>query len=121
MISVPWASLAADNHRLMPVRMGKMVRLITAPAYREAKAQIERCALLQWRAPRLTGPGAIHGVFWFPDRRRRDVGNYGKCLQDALTGLVYDDDSQLHDVRWTLGGIDRMSPRVEITVTALAP
>ena len=42
----------------------------------------------------MPGPIALHGVFYPPDRRRRDLDNVGgKVLIDALqnAGLFYDD------------------------------
>lgn len=34
-------------------------------------------------------------VFYMPDRKRRDVDNLAKLVQDALNGLAYEDDSQI--------------------------
>ena len=41
-----------------------------------------------------------------PDRRRRDLDNLGKAVLDALTaGGVYDDDSQIDDLRIVRGPV----------------
>lgn len=117
MIVIPWSALAHDNHRLMPVKMGHGLRLIATPDYRLAKAACEGYFLKQWHEPMLVGSLAILGTLWFPDARKRDAGNYRKCLTDAMTGIVYSDDSQLHDERWIFGGIDREQPRVELEIT----
>ena len=51
--------------------------------YREVVAGIVR----QSGAQMFTGPIAMHGVFYPPDRRRRDLDNVGgKALIDALQG-----------------------------------
>jgi crossover junction endodeoxyribonuclease RusA len=41
---------------------------------------------------------SIHIKYYFPDNRRRDCSNYEKGLLDALSGLLYKDDSQLQRV-----------------------
>ncbi len=40
-------------------------------------------------------------VLVFPDKRKRDVDNYHKILQDALEGVVYENDSQVIDLHIT--------------------
>jgi len=34
--------------------------------------------------------------FYFKDKRRRDVDDYGKNLIDSLTGIVWEDDCQIY-------------------------
>lgn len=34
--------------------------------------------------------------FWFKDKKVRDVDNYFKLLIDSLTGILWEDDSQIH-------------------------
>ena len=52
-----------------------------------------------------------------PDRRRRDLDNLPKAVLDALAyATVYDDDSQIDDLRIVRGPIDRSNPRLVITV-----
>ena len=61
--------------------------------YREVVAGIVR----QSGAQMFTGPIAMHGVFYPPDRRRRDLDNVGgKALIDALQGAgLFQDDCQI--------------------------
>lgn len=119
-LTVPWEMVAADNHRMLPVRVGKAVRLITAPAYRLAKRSAELTLKQQWgRRPKLHGPVELVAVAWFPDNRKRDAGNYRKLLGDALTGIAYADDGQVWSETWKRGGIDRANPRIELCLTPL--
>ncbi len=62
---------------------------------------------------------ALRIVAWMPDARRRDLDNLLKATQDALAAArVYEDDSQIVDLHIRRGGIDRASPRLEITLEA---
>jgi Holliday junction resolvase RusA-like endonuclease len=57
-----------------------------------------------------------------PDRRKRDAGNYRKLLTDALSGVAYDDDSQLIREVWVLGGVvPKAQARVELLVEIATP
>lgn len=54
------------------------------------------------------GRVAIEVDVWFPDNRKRDLGNLDKCLLDALVnaGVIMDDAWQmLPDVHWRAKGI----------------
>jgi Holliday junction resolvase RusA-like endonuclease len=121
-ITVPWAILEHDNHRLMPVRLrGGKVRNITAPKYRAAKTSVALLFLAVWRGAPLVGPVQVHGRAFFPDRRKRDAGNYRKLLTDALSGIAYDDDEQITREIWDKAGLDRTAPRIELTITSRSP
>ena len=53
--------------------------------------------------------------YYFPNKLRRDVTNYDKALLDAMTKVLYDDDSQI--VKITLEKlIDRDHPRTEVVI-----
>lgn len=56
---------------------------------------------------------------WVPDARRRDCDNMLKAPLDALAHAgVYDDDSQIIDLRIRRVGVDRARPRLEVTIEA---
>ena len=40
-------------------------------------------------------PIIVQIIYFFPDNHRRDVTNYDKVLLDALSGVLYVDDSQI--------------------------
>ncbi len=123
MIVLPWKLVRHDNHRLMPARPRKgqyTARLITAPEYREAKLGAEYTIKQQWKGQEpLHGAIALTARCYFPDKRKRDAGNYRKLITDAMSGICYSDDSQLEDERWIKAGYDKANPRVEITITPL--
>jgi len=121
-IILPWKFCAQANHRLMPVIRGGRAIVITAPPYRQAKESAELSIKRQWgRRAILTAPLAVIARCYFPDRRRRDASNLSKMLGDAMSGIVYEDDSQVHRETYERTGIDRANPRVVITITPLTP
>lgn len=122
---LPWECLAQANHRLIPhavydrSRSKWVGRMVPNSDYTKPKDDFERRAIVQMRQrgfSKLSGPVAINMVFYEPDLRRRDPSNYQKMIEDALSEIAYLDDYQIHDCHWTRGGIDRVNPRVEITV-----
>lgn len=63
---------------------------------REGKTYKE---IVSWEAKKhfeqKTGELGIYFEFGFKDKRRRDVDDYVKLAQDALTGIAFLDDSQI--------------------------
>lgn len=55
---------------------------------------------------------------FFPDATRRDGDNVLKAVQDALNGVLWDDDSQVIEAT-VRTAIDRDLPRTEVAVELL--
>lgn len=69
----------------------------------------------QYRDIPLSEPlGASLRVF-FSTKRQHDVDNYNKLILDALTGIVWVDDSQLQELH-IYKDYDKEKPRIEITI-----
>lgn len=120
-VTLPWAAVLHDNHRFIAIRMGRGARLSASPEYREKKAVAETLLCAQWHhTPKMIGNLRLHARCYFPDRRRRDSGNYRKMLTDSLSGIAYTDDSQLISETWERAGIDKENPRIEITIEEAA-
>ncbi|MFN3658182.1 MAG: RusA family crossover junction endodeoxyribonuclease [Pseudolabrys sp.] len=69
----------------------------------------------QWRGPVLQGDITVTVRFFFANKRRRDLDNMNKLVLDSLTGIVYEDDSQIAELHLHRG-YDAQRPRTEITV-----
>lgn len=87
---------------------------------REGRAYRQECA---WRIAlqRVQGFGAARISMdiqaHMPDSRRRDLDNLLKSAQDALQAArLFEDDSQIVDLRIRRAGVDRESPRLEIVL-----
>lgn len=116
-IVFPWAFVCHDNHRLIPARNRK--GLVASAAYRTKKKEAATLAALQWGpTPQLRGDLVLEAQCFFPDRRKRDAGNYRKMITDALTGTCYADDSALAREVWERVGYDKDNARIEIRLEA---
>lgn len=120
-LTLPWSCLCSVNQRTNPIRgrqfLTRRYRAALSAARGRVAVQLINAKLFR---PNLSVVGgtkvAVELLYWRPDARRRDVGNYDKLVEDAMTGLVYDDDHQVMDRHTVDMGIDRADPRVEITV-----
>jgi crossover junction endodeoxyribonuclease RusA len=69
----------------------------------------------QWRKPILVGDLKIKLELYFGDKRKRDWDNFHKLTMDALTGIVWEDDSQIREATVKLF-YDKENPRTEIEI-----
>jgi Holliday junction resolvase RusA-like endonuclease len=60
----------------------------------------------------LSGDVRLSVSFIFASKRKRDLDNQNKLVFDALTGIVYEDDTQIIDLRL----VRRYVARIEVTV-----
>lgn len=128
-IVLPWSTLLGDNHRQTWVG----TRMMTTKAYKLAKAKAVEAIETQleaqlpvWRdqviiqLPALEGPVAITVTLFEPNRSaKRDLLNYQKLICDAMSGVVYADDSLIDDAHFVRGTPDIDRPRAEITIRPL--
>ena len=56
--------------------------------------------------------------YYYGTKRRKDIQNLSKTQCDALIGVVYKDDSQIHELH-EYKHLDRARPRVEVRVEAI--
>jgi Holliday junction resolvase RusA-like endonuclease len=83
----------------------------------EGKALKERYqweARSQWNGKPLDGDVALSITLYFGTKRRSDIDNFNKLSLDALTGIVYEDDSQIAELT-VKRAYDKARPRIEIT------
>jgi Holliday junction resolvase RusA-like endonuclease len=69
----------------------------------------------QYKGKPLQGAICVTVDLYFDSRRKHDVDNYNKLVLDAGSGILWDDDEQIWDLRirkW----YDKKQPRVELTV-----
>lgn len=79
------------------------------------KAAYQLQAQSQWRGEPLTGPLSLEVTLYFGTRRKGDIDNFNKLVLDALTGIVWEDDSQIEELRLRKA-YDKERPRVEVEI-----
>jgi crossover junction endodeoxyribonuclease RusA len=77
-----------------------------------------QAAVLSLGYKRLEGRLAVNVTLFAPDKRRRDVDNFGgKAVLDALTSAgLWQDDSQIDDLHIVRGPCDPPAGSIEVEV-----
>ena len=111
-------STPESNNRLLRMDYHERQRLVT-----EWRVKVGLLAKVQ--RVRFEGPVALDVVFYFRDRRSRDLLNFAagldKQIVDALTdvGIIKDDNgANIPDIRLRYR-VDRERPRTEVMLTAI--
>lgn len=85
---------------------------------KDRKEQYQWEAKSQWKSPMLLERIKIVIELFFGDKRVRDWDNYHKISMDALSGIVWKDDSQVK-VATVKVNEDKQNPRIEIWIESL--
>ncbi len=92
---------------------GTIYKTTEAKEYCDA---VQRVALAADFMPYPKGVQVVFHMVWYRENMRGDLMNREKPVEDALQGVLYENDSQItaKHTRWIL---DRDRPRVEVCVT----
>jgi crossover junction endodeoxyribonuclease RusA len=69
----------------------------------------------QWKAAPLKDDLGVSIKFFHKTHRKQDIDNFNKLVLDALTGVVWVDDSQIQEMH-IKKAVDSKYPRTELTV-----
>jgi crossover junction endodeoxyribonuclease RusA len=105
----------STQHLYRIARFGSRAGIMMTAEGKAAKEEYGWEAKRQWQAKPLAGEIVLSVTFYFKTKRRRDLDNQNKILFDALSGIVYDDDSQIAELRLRRE-YDRARPRIEVQV-----
>lgn len=86
------------------------------PAGKTLKESYSWQAKSQYRYKPTTDPVILEALLFFGTKRRQDIDNYNKILLDSLTGILWEDDSQIVELH-LVKGYDKTDPRVQICLT----
>lgn len=82
---------------------------------KKVKASYVEQTIAQWPNKPLTGDVTVHVGLYFGTKRKADIDNFHKLSFDALTKIVWVDDSQIQ--KMTVEKFyDKKNPRTEITI-----
>ena len=69
----------------------------------------------QYKGEAQEGEVTLNIMFYYGDKRKRDIDAYLKILLDAMSGIVYGDDSQVTEMH-LFKEVDIANPRTVIQV-----
>jgi len=72
-------------------------------------------AMGQVKGKKFHGPIHVRLDIFFGTKRKADLDNYNKLVLDSLSGVAWDDDSQIVDLHITKN-YDNKNPRVKVTI-----
>ena len=95
------------------------IRFMTADA-KSLKNDYIKQARTQYKGEPLKTSLSMYIRIYFKDKRVRDWDNWHKLSMDALSKIVYDDDTQLRLVTVDLVScLDKENPRIELIIEEL--
>jgi Holliday junction resolvase RusA-like endonuclease len=106
----------STNHLYKATCRGRFPTVYLSPEGKALKYQYSLEARSQWgrRAP-IKEEVEVWITLYFGTKRRADLDNYHKLSLDSLTGIVYEDDSQIHALH-VERAYDKNDPRIEIEI-----
>lgn len=91
-------------------------RMLLSTKYRDAKeAMMWEIKSAMGNFSPLTGSVELNIMFYHGDKRKHDIDNCLKILLDAMSGIIYEDDSQI-DAMHIYKEVDKKNPRTIIQV-----
>ena len=103
----------------MPVSTNQLYRVAGSRMYMSERGKRYKEtfgweARSQYRGKPIEGKVAVEISLFWKDNRNHDIENL-KATFDALNGILWNDDGQIHDLH-IMKGVDRKNPRVEMTI-----
>lgn len=96
-------------------RNGRRFLTKEGAVYKNTIAWAAKEAMNLKSTPFFKAPITVHFQFFYPDSRRRDLDNSIKLTMDALDGICFEDDSEVHKI-CAEKKIDKNRPHIRIIV-----
>lgn len=82
---------------------------------KDTKASMQLEFQSQYKDIIIEGDVCLNVIFYFKNKIRRDIDSHLKALLDSMTGIVYNDDSQVTELH-VYKYVDSKNPRVEVSI-----
>lgn len=105
----------STNHLYKAVSRGRHAGVYMSAQGKARKLSYQKEARAQWKGKPTSEEVELWITIYFGTKRRADIDNYCKVVLDSLTGIVYDDDSQIMYLH-IQKDYDPKRPRFEIDV-----
>lgn len=94
---------------------GKFATMYMSKEGKDLKESYQWQLKSQYKKKPLTGEIDLRVELFFGDDRKRDIDNYNKILLDSMSGIIFEDDSQIQSLL-IIKNKDKRNPRIEIQV-----
>lgn len=94
---------------------GKHPAMYMTAKGKQMKDYYRYTAIDQWNEPVSDKPCEMEINLFFKSKHKHDIDNFSKLCLDSLTGVVYEDDSQITKLTITKE-MCKENPRVEIAI-----
>lgn len=85
---------------------------------KELKESYRWQAKSQFKQPILRGNLEVEAKIYLGSKRKADIDNFNKILYDSLTGIIWEDDSQIiKATTWKL--YSKEDPRIELDILSV--
>lgn len=88
------------------------------PQGKDIKESYQWQAKTQWKEKPTKEPIQVLIRLYFGTKRKQDIDNFNKILLDSLSGIVWEDDSQIEEMV-VAKFYDKKAPRIEVEVNRL--
>jgi Holliday junction resolvase RusA-like endonuclease len=85
----------SGNRMWRHTKQGIVYKTNEARKYQEQVSQIAELAKHMYNWEMATDKIIIEYTYFWPDRRKRDTGNQKKVINDALQGVIVDNDNNI--------------------------
>ena len=97
---------------------GKFPTVYMSKEGKDLKTSYQWEAKSQWQNKPTKEPLQVLICLYFGTKRRQDIDNFSKICLDSLTGIVWEDDSQIEEMVVSKF-YNKKNPRIEIEVIQL--
>lgn len=105
----------STGHIYKSMCRGKFASVYMTKAGKDLKESYQWQLKSQYKKKPLTGDIDMRVELFFGDERKRDIDNFNKILLDSMSGIIFEDDSQIQSLL-IIKNKDKKNPRIELQI-----